>query len=135
MAMMLHYIWLCVFAWLMIESIHLFRMLSELRDVNHGPMRFYYSLGYGLPAIVLGLSVGVRADQYGNYYLYVLPFHIINLSCFICLYVIFPFIQLLAFSLRIRDMESCRTLLCDDLLLVSGIWIWIESCFHPERSC
>lgn len=53
----------------MIESIHLYRMLTELRDVNHGHMSFYYSLGYGLPAIVLGLSVGVRADQYGNYYL------------------------------------------------------------------
>ena len=69
MAMGLHYIWLSVFSWLMIESIHIYRMLNELRDINHGQMRFYYSLGYGLPAIILGLSVGVRADQYGNYFL------------------------------------------------------------------
>ena len=68
LAMGLHYLWLCI-SWLMIESIHLYRMLTELRDVNHGHMSFYYSVGYGLPAIILGLSVGVRADQYGNYYL------------------------------------------------------------------
>lgn len=43
-------------------------MLTELRDVNHGQMRFYYCLGYALPAIIVGLSVGVRADQYGNFY-------------------------------------------------------------------
>ena len=54
----LHYLWLCIFSWLMIESIHLYRMLTELR----------LSLDR-LPAIILGLSVGVRADQYGNYYL------------------------------------------------------------------
>ena len=69
LAMGLHYIWLCIFSWLLIESIHLYRMLTELRDVNHGHMSFYYSMGYGFPAVILGLSVGVRADQYGNYYL------------------------------------------------------------------
>jgi cadherin EGF LAG seven-pass G-type receptor 1 len=69
LAMGLHYLWLCVFSWLMMESVHLYRMLTELRDVNHGHMSFYYSVGYGLPAVILGLSVGVRADQYGNYYL------------------------------------------------------------------
>ncbi|KAB7505845.1 Cadherin EGF LAG seven-pass G-type receptor 1 [Armadillidium nasatum] len=66
MAIGLHYFWLCVFTWLLIEGIHLYRMLTEMRDVNHGQMRFYYSCGYGLPAIIVGLSVGVRADQYGN---------------------------------------------------------------------
>ncbi|XP_045101942.1 protocadherin-like wing polarity protein stan isoform X7 [Portunus trituberculatus] len=65
----LHYFWLCVFTWLLIEGVHLYRMLTEMRDVNHGQMRFYYSCGYGLPAIIVGLSVGVRADQYGNYFL------------------------------------------------------------------
>ncbi|XP_043190636.1 protocadherin-like wing polarity protein stan isoform X2 [Amphibalanus amphitrite] len=65
-AILLHYLWLSAFSWLLLESVHVHRMLTELRDVNHGAMRFYYSLGYGVPAIIVGLSVGVRADQYGN---------------------------------------------------------------------
>ncbi|KAK6640052.1 hypothetical protein RUM43_008329 [Polyplax serrata] len=67
-AMFLHYFWLSSFSWTLVDSLHLHRMLTELRDVNHGQMRFYYCLGYALPAIIVGLSVGVRADQYGNFY-------------------------------------------------------------------
>lgn len=67
MAIFLHYFYLSQFSWLFVESIHLYRMLTEIRDINHGPMRFYYSLGYALPAIIVGLTVGVRADQYGHY--------------------------------------------------------------------
>lgn len=68
-AMGLHYLWLAAFSWTLVDAIHLHRMLTEMRDVNHGTMRFYYSLGYALPAIIVGLAVGVRADQYGNVYL------------------------------------------------------------------
>ncbi|KAJ9579827.1 hypothetical protein L9F63_004533, partial [Diploptera punctata] len=67
-AMCLHYLWLTAFMWTLVDSIHLYRMLTEMRDINHGPMRFYYTMGYGLPAVVVGLAVGVRADQYGNFY-------------------------------------------------------------------
>ncbi|XP_049833037.1 protocadherin-like wing polarity protein stan isoform X1 [Schistocerca gregaria] len=67
-AMSLHYLWLTAFSWTLVDSLHLYRMLTEMRDVNHGQMRFYYSIGYGLPAVIVGLSIGVRADQYGNIY-------------------------------------------------------------------
>lgn len=66
MAMVLHYAWLAALCWWLVGSLHLYRMLSEVRDVNHGPMRVYYCLGYSLPAVVVGLAIGVRADQYGN---------------------------------------------------------------------
>ncbi|RZF37236.1 hypothetical protein LSTR_LSTR006562 [Laodelphax striatellus] len=65
-AMALHYIWLCALSWWLVGSIHLYRMLTEVRDVNHGPMRFYYCLGYSLPAVIVCLAIGVRTDQYGN---------------------------------------------------------------------
>ncbi|GAB6020348.1 hypothetical protein CHUAL_003060 [Chamberlinius hualienensis] len=65
-AIFLHHIYLCQFSWMLVEAVHLYRMLTELRDINHGQMRFYYAIGYGVPAIVVGLSVGVRADEYGN---------------------------------------------------------------------
>ncbi|XP_066248043.1 protocadherin-like wing polarity protein stan isoform X1 [Euwallacea similis] len=64
----LHYLWLASFSWMLVDAIHLYRMLTEMRDINHGPMRFYYTMGYVGPAVVVALSVGVRAHQYGNYY-------------------------------------------------------------------
>lgn len=65
-AICLHYAWLAAFAWTTVDCVHLYRMLTEMRDVNHGPMGFYFSIGYGAPAIVVGLSVGVRSYEYGN---------------------------------------------------------------------
>lgn len=65
-AISLHYAWLAAFAWTTVDCVHLYRMLTEMRDVNHGPMGFYFSMGYGAPAIIVGLSVGVRAHEYGN---------------------------------------------------------------------
>lgn len=68
-AIALHYFWLSAFSWMLVDALHLYRMLTEMRDINHGPMRFYYSMGYVLPAVIVSLAVGVRAHQYGNYYL------------------------------------------------------------------
>nr|XP_022918571.1 protocadherin-like wing polarity protein stan isoform X2 [Onthophagus taurus] len=67
-AMGLHYLWMAAFAWMLVDALHLYRMLTEMRDINHGPMRFYYCVGYVLPAIIVSLAVGVRAHQYGTYF-------------------------------------------------------------------
>lgn len=39
-AMFLHYFWLSSFSWTLVDSLHLHRMLTELRDVNHGQMKY-----------------------------------------------------------------------------------------------
>lgn len=67
-AIILHYLWLCVFSWNLVDSVHLYRMLTEMRDINHGQMPFYFTVGYVLPAVIVSLPVGARVDQYGNYY-------------------------------------------------------------------
>ncbi|KAK6321410.1 hypothetical protein J4Q44_G00083860 [Coregonus suidteri] len=41
-------------------------MLSEIRDINYGPMRFYYMIGWGVPAFITGLAVGLDPEGYGN---------------------------------------------------------------------
>ncbi|KAI2598282.1 cadherin EGF LAG seven-pass G-type receptor 1, partial [Homo sapiens] len=41
-AILLHYIYMSTFAWTLVESLHVYRMLTEVRNIDTGPMRFYY---------------------------------------------------------------------------------------------
>ncbi|XP_008557612.1 protocadherin-like wing polarity protein stan [Microplitis demolitor] len=117
----LHYAWLSAFAWTLVDSIHLYRMLTEMRDVNHGQMRFYYTIGYAMPAIIVGLTIGVRADQYGNFYFCWLSIYetvVWSLIGPICVAVIINFFILImsvkaAFTLKehIMGFGNLRTLL------------------------
>ncbi|KAM4619207.1 cadherin EGF LAG seven-pass G-type receptor 1-like [Polymixia lowei] len=65
-AILLHYSYMCTFAWMFVEGLHIYRMLTEIRNINHGRMRFYYAIGWGIPAIITGLAVGLDPQGYGN---------------------------------------------------------------------
>lgn len=65
-AILLHYFYMCTFAWMFVEGLHIYRMLTEMRNINHGHMRFYYAIGWGIPAIITGLAVGLDPQGYGN---------------------------------------------------------------------
>ena len=62
----LHYFSITTFLWALIDSVHIYRMLKELRDINHGKMSFYTVTGFGFPAIIVGLTVGVSGNNYGS---------------------------------------------------------------------
>ena len=53
-AILLHYWCVCTFGWVCVEGVHVYRMLTEVRDVDHGHMTFYYTIGWGFPAVVTG---------------------------------------------------------------------------------
>lgn len=53
-AILLHYFFLSTFAWLLVQGLHLYRMQVEPRNVDRGAMRFYHTLGWGVPAVLLG---------------------------------------------------------------------------------
>ncbi|XP_042137625.2 cadherin EGF LAG seven-pass G-type receptor 3 isoform X2 [Peromyscus maniculatus bairdii] len=65
-AILLHYFFLSTFAWLLVQGLHLYRMQVEPRNVDRGAMRFYHALGWGGPAVLLGLAVGLDPEGYGN---------------------------------------------------------------------
>ncbi|XP_043944319.1 cadherin EGF LAG seven-pass G-type receptor 1 [Protopterus annectens] len=65
-AILLHYFYMCTFAWIFVEGLHIYRMLTEMRNINHGQMRFYYVIGSGIPAVITGLAVGLDPQGYGN---------------------------------------------------------------------
>ncbi|XP_060622144.2 cadherin EGF LAG seven-pass G-type receptor 3 isoform X3 [Anolis sagrei] len=51
-AILLHYFFLATFAWLFVQGLHIYRMQTEARNINYGAMRFYYAIGWGVPAII-----------------------------------------------------------------------------------
>lgn len=53
-AILLHYVYMSTFAWTFVEGLHVYRMLTEVRNIDAGPMRFYYVVGWGIPAIITG---------------------------------------------------------------------------------
>lgn len=53
-AILLHFVYMSTFAWTLVESLHVYRMLTEPRNIDAGPMRFYYVVGWGLPAVITG---------------------------------------------------------------------------------
>ncbi|XP_069499437.1 cadherin EGF LAG seven-pass G-type receptor 3 isoform X2 [Ambystoma mexicanum] len=65
-AILLHYFFLSTFAWLFVEGLHIYRMQTEVRNVNYGAMRFYYGVGWGASAVITGLAVGLDPEGYGN---------------------------------------------------------------------
>uniref|UniRef100_A0A8C1V6U4 Cadherin, EGF LAG seven-pass G-type receptor 3 n=1 Tax=Cyprinus carpio TaxID=7962 RepID=A0A8C1V6U4_CYPCA len=65
-AILLHYFFMSSFAWLFVEALHIYRMQTEARNINYGAMRFYYAIGWGVPAIITGLAVGLDPEGYGN---------------------------------------------------------------------
>lgn len=56
-AILLHCFFLSTFAWLFVQGLHIYRMQTEARNVNFGAMRFYYAIGWGVPAIITGESM------------------------------------------------------------------------------
>ncbi|KAM9342473.1 cadherin EGF LAG seven-pass G-type receptor 3 [Pholidichthys leucotaenia] len=65
-AILLHYFFMSAFAWMFVDGLHIYRMQTEQRNINFGAMRFYYAIGWGVPAIITGLAVGLDPEGYGN---------------------------------------------------------------------
>lgn len=61
----LHFLLLGAFSWMFIEAVHLYRMMTEVRNINMGPMTTYYIVCYGLPGIIVGLAVPLSNVDYG----------------------------------------------------------------------
>ncbi|XP_076346458.1 latrophilin Cirl-like isoform X2 [Tachypleus tridentatus] len=64
---LLHYFLLVVFAWTFLESFQLFLMVLDVFKAEKTRWKWwYYSLGYGLPVIVVGVSVVIDPYSYGT---------------------------------------------------------------------
>ena len=64
-AAVLHYLLLVTFTWMLIEGVHLFIMLVVV-FFSKKIYIVYYCLGWGLPLIIVGITLGVRFCDYGS---------------------------------------------------------------------
>jgi len=62
----LHYLFLAAFAWMCLEGIQLYVMLVEVFEVEKSRVGWYYTAGYGIPAIIVGISAAVNRGGYGT---------------------------------------------------------------------
>ncbi|XP_036271794.1 adhesion G protein-coupled receptor E2 [Pipistrellus kuhlii] len=67
----LHYLYLASFTWMLLEGLHLFLAACNLRVVNYSSVsRFMkwlmFPVGYGVPAVIVGISAASRPHLYGT---------------------------------------------------------------------
>ncbi|XP_041123832.1 adhesion G-protein coupled receptor G5-like isoform X2 [Polyodon spathula] len=66
-AILMHYFLLCCFSWMAVEAIHLYLLMIKVFNTY---IRHYIAklslLGWGIPFIIIGISVCVRNDFYGS---------------------------------------------------------------------
>ncbi|KAJ8040504.1 Adhesion G protein-coupled receptor L2 [Holothuria leucospilota] len=66
-AVLLHYFFLTAFAWMCLEGVQLYVMLVRVFHTNDKILP-YYLVGYGLPAIIVGVAAGANSSGYGTEY-------------------------------------------------------------------
>ncbi|XP_069864508.1 putative adhesion G protein-coupled receptor E4P isoform X2 [Dipodomys merriami] len=68
----LHYLYLASFMWMLLEGLHLFLTVRNLKVANYTTTgrfkkRFMYPLGYGIPAGIVAVSAAVGPKNYGTF--------------------------------------------------------------------
>ncbi|XP_049989154.1 adhesion G protein-coupled receptor E3 isoform X2 [Alexandromys fortis] len=69
---MLHYLYLVSFMWMLLEGLHLFLTVRNLKVANYSSSgrfkkRFMYPVGYGIPAFIVAVSAIARHKNYGTH--------------------------------------------------------------------
>ncbi|XP_058497391.1 adhesion G protein-coupled receptor E1 [Solea solea] len=64
-AAMLHYFFLGVFAWMLLEGVQLYRMVVLVFNANIRPL-YLIVIGYGMPLVVVVVSAIIRPNSYGT---------------------------------------------------------------------
>ncbi|KAM8763529.1 adhesion G protein-coupled receptor E1 isoform 1-T1 [Rhynchonycteris naso] len=66
----LHYLYLAAFTWMLLEGLHLFLTVRNLKVANYTgrfKKRFMYPFGYGIPALIVAVSAIIGPKHYGTY--------------------------------------------------------------------
>ena len=63
-AMLLHYLFLSVFGWMLVEGINLYYKIVKVYGSEKNRLPLYFGIGWGMPAPIVITSAGVRFHSY-----------------------------------------------------------------------
>ena len=66
-AALLHYLFLSTFAWQLVEGVHLYLFIVRV-FFNKKIIYAYYPLAWGVPLVVVAITLGIRFCDYGSQY-------------------------------------------------------------------
>ncbi|XP_028831384.1 adhesion G protein-coupled receptor L3 isoform X5 [Denticeps clupeoides] len=65
-AALLHFFFLAAFTWMFLEGVQLYIMLVEVFESEYSRTKYFYLAGYGVPAVIVGVSAAVDYRSYGT---------------------------------------------------------------------
>ncbi|XP_020610903.1 adhesion G protein-coupled receptor L3-like isoform X2 [Orbicella faveolata] len=65
-AVMLHYFFTASFTWMFVEAVHLFLKIVSVFNIRITRMRYYVAIGWGIPVLIVAISVSVYHEGYGT---------------------------------------------------------------------
>ncbi|XP_063311719.1 adhesion G protein-coupled receptor L3 isoform X2 [Pelobates fuscus] len=65
-AALLHFFFLAAFTWMFLEGVQLYIMLVEVFESEHSKRKYFYVVGYGMPALIVSVSAAVDYRSYGT---------------------------------------------------------------------
>nr|XP_006814048.1 PREDICTED: uncharacterized protein LOC102806617 [Saccoglossus kowalevskii] len=65
-AICLHYLFLAAFFWMLVQGIQLYLKVSSVFAPSNSVLPYYFLLGYGTPAVIVGITVATKHAHYGN---------------------------------------------------------------------
>ncbi|MFH4973304.1 hypothetical protein AB6A40_000013 [Gnathostoma spinigerum] len=65
-ATILHYSFLCAFAWMLLEGFELYYMLVEVFQTRDSKRLYLYAFGYGFPGLIVALTFWYDKTSYGT---------------------------------------------------------------------
>ncbi|XP_030621795.1 adhesion G-protein coupled receptor D1 [Chanos chanos] len=66
MAILLHFFFLCAFAWMLVEGLHLYSMVVKVFGSEGSKHFYYYGIGWGSPLVICVVSMTSSLDSYGE---------------------------------------------------------------------
>uniref|UniRef100_A0A8C2PPK7 Adhesion G protein-coupled receptor D1 n=1 Tax=Cyprinus carpio TaxID=7962 RepID=A0A8C2PPK7_CYPCA len=66
MAVLLHFFFLCAFAWMLVEGLHLYSMVVKVFGSEGSKHFYYYAIGWGCPFIICVVSMTSSLNSYGE---------------------------------------------------------------------
>ncbi|XP_038143923.1 adhesion G protein-coupled receptor E1-like [Cyprinodon tularosa] len=142
---MLHFFYLATFCWMCLEGIQLFRMVVLVFNTNFKTI-YMMAGGYGVPAVIVGITALVNADGYGTK-----KYCWLNLdsiwsffgpACVIIIVNIFFFLITVwklaqKFSSLNPDLDSLHKIKAFTITAVAQLCVlgtmWIFGCFQFEK--